>query len=40
MAALSLHSVVQHTAYDVMLCNYTLPHDCIVNTASDYKVIA
>lgn len=40
IAALSLQGVVQNTAYDVMLCNYTLPHDCIVNTVSDYKVIA
>lgn len=40
MAALSLQGVEQNTACDVTLCNYTLPPDCIVNTVSDYKVIA
>lgn len=40
MAALSLQGVEQNTAYNVTLCNCMLPHDCIVNTMSDYKVIA
>lgn len=40
MAAVSLQGVEQNTVCDVTLCNYTLPPDCIVNTASDYKVIA
>lgn len=40
MAALSLQGVEQNTACDVTLCNYTLPPGCIVNTVSDYKVIA
>lgn len=40
MAALCFQGAAQNTMCNVMLCNYMLPHDCLVNTVSDYKVIA